>query len=320
MGHDEKMTIVVPVRNREQLVVRCLKSLLAQTWRPLRVIVVDNGSTDNTPQVVEKWFAKHSASDFETCLESEPQPGACNARQRGLSSVTTEYVMFFDSDDVMRPHTVENAMHAFKTNTNADLVAWPVEIHFPNGESRMTKEIGSGATQIMERHLIHSVLRTQGYAVRTGFLRRAGGWNGSLQAWNDWELGVRLLALNPNVVALSTPGVDVYHQKESITGERFIDKAGVWEQSLKAITRDLSVCQDAAMRRFLPLVAYRCAVLAAHYKKEGEPRTGDRLMKSLLYVMKRNRATARSRFGVRAAYRITAAGLRGAYLLLRPLF
>lgn len=320
MGHNKKMTIVVPVRNREQLVVRCLDSLSAQTWRPLHVIVVDNASTDNTRQVVEKWFAEHSTSDFETSLEIEPCPGACKARQRGLDIVTTPYVMFFDSDDVMRPRTVEYAMKAFKANAHADLIAWPVEIHFCDGKTRLTKSIGKGVKQIMERHLIHSVLRTQGYAVKTEFLRRVGGWKGSLPAWNDWELGVRLLALNPNIVALKTPGADVFHQKESITGERFSDKAGVWEQSLMAVARDLTECKETSMRGFLPLVAYRCAVLAAHYKKEGDPRTGERLMKNLLYVMKKNRATARTLFGVSAAYRITAAGHRGAYLLLRSLF
>ena len=57
---DNGLTVVIPVRNRENLVIRCLDSVKRQTLRPLNVIVVDNGSTDGTWKAVEGWIARYA--------------------------------------------------------------------------------------------------------------------------------------------------------------------------------------------------------------------------------------------------------------------
>ena len=102
----EAITIVVPVKNRATLVLRTLGSIKAQTWRPLKVIVVDNASTDGTPESVENWIEKHGAPDFEVTLDREPEPGAARARNRGLEAVDTRLMMIFDSDDMLSPAQV----------------------------------------------------------------------------------------------------------------------------------------------------------------------------------------------------------------------
>ena len=61
---DKGLTVVIPVRNRENLVIRCLDSVKRQTLRPLNVIVVDNGSTDGTWKAVEGWIARNAEPEF----------------------------------------------------------------------------------------------------------------------------------------------------------------------------------------------------------------------------------------------------------------
>ncbi|MDE6511022.1 MAG: glycosyltransferase family 2 protein, partial [Muribaculaceae bacterium] len=97
------MTVVVPVFNRALLIRRCLDSIYGQTYRPLSVIVVDNASTDSTFSEVEAWIEAHVEEGFSIRLLSEERQGAAYARQKGLEHTLTDKVMFFDSDDVMRP-------------------------------------------------------------------------------------------------------------------------------------------------------------------------------------------------------------------------
>ncbi|MDE6573922.1 MAG: glycosyltransferase family 2 protein, partial [Muribaculaceae bacterium] len=93
-----RLSIIIPVYNRESIVLRTLESVERQTLRPLKLILVDNGSSDGTLAVLEQWRQEHAAPGFEVEVYSEPVPGACAARNKGLAVADTEFVMFFDSD------------------------------------------------------------------------------------------------------------------------------------------------------------------------------------------------------------------------------
>ncbi|MDE6039358.1 MAG: glycosyltransferase family 2 protein, partial [Paramuribaculum sp.] len=83
------LTIVVPVRNRPQLIVRTLDSIVSQTCRDFNLIVVDDGSTDSTPEVVAAWM---KANDFRLPamqLITAQGAGAPAARNLGLEAVST---------------------------------------------------------------------------------------------------------------------------------------------------------------------------------------------------------------------------------------
>ena len=97
------ISLVIPVRNRASIVGRTLDSVAAQTRLPDQIVLVDNGSTDGTLEVLRRWANGRSNVQVVT----EPRPGAAEARNCGLRAVTEEYVMFFDSDDTMPPRHVE---------------------------------------------------------------------------------------------------------------------------------------------------------------------------------------------------------------------
>lgn len=306
----EPMTIVVPVYNRALLIGRCLDSLYAQTYRPLRVIVVDNGSTDDTEAMVCDWTESHSGPDFSVTLLHESARGAAFARQTGLEHVDTDKVMFFDSDDAMRPECVSEAMAAWQENPDAEMVAWPTSYHC--GDASTVTHAISG--RLIEKHLVHSILRTLGYAVKTDTIRNAGGWKGEFKTWDDFELGVRLLLPNPRVIGLKRPMADVYAQEESISGTDFASKAGSWEKSLDAIENYIRDSSRHDSRRLLNIVNYRRAILAAEYAKERRPDLAKPLM---LEAMKKTPAFKKP--AIWFAYNYTRMGLRGAFLLVGPI-
>lgn len=305
--HKECMTIVVPVYNRPELIGRCLDSLRSQTYRPLQVIVVDNASTDDTLSVVERWKDTNTDVSFSMTVLSESSSGAAYARQKGLKHVSTEKVMFFDSDDVMRPECVSEVMSVWEKYPAGDIVAWPVVIHH-EAAPFVTHPIDG---HFMERHLVHALLRTQGYAVRTSYLKDCGGWRGEFQVWNDFETGVRLLLNDPKVIAIKKPLVDVYPQVESITGLSFSSKHGKWERSLDGIDISIDKSSRADAPRLHNIVNYRRSILAAHYAKEGNKELAKPLYKKALKDIPKEK-----RPFIRFAYHWTRLGMRGAFSII----
>ena len=301
------MTIVVPVYNRPSLIVRCLESLKAQTYRPLHVIVVDNASTDDTLSVVERWGEGNAGGDFSFQVLSESLSGAAYARQTGLEHVATDKVMFFDSDDVMRPECVSEAMKAWQSKPEADVVVWPITFQRADGPYDSHSIKGN----LIERHLVHAVFRTQGYAVKTSFLRSCGGWRGEYPVWNDFETGARLILKGPIVAVIDRSLVDVYPQAESITGLRFSDKHGKWEKSLDAIDKTIERSGRADRRRLHNIVTYRRAILAAYYTREGRSD-----LASHLYSQALREITKEKRPLIRFAYHWTRLGMRGAFSIV----
>lgn len=301
------MTIVVPVYNRSGLVVRCLDSIYAQTYRPLHVIVVDNGSTDDTVLNLNLWEASHIDSSFSMEILSEPQKGAAYARQTGLNTVTTEHVMFFDSDDVMRSYSVQIIMKSWKANPEMDILAWPLFIHHEKS-AKLTHRIKGN---LMERHLVHAIFCTLGYAVKTSFIKNAGGWDGKFSKWDDLEVGVRLMLNDPRVKSIDQPLADVYPQIASITGINFSSGHGEWEKTLNGIESAIRKKRPLDLFRLLNIVSYRRAILAANYAKEGRNDLAEPLYKQALHEVPTKKKPL-----IRFAYHWTRLGMRGAFLII----
>lgn len=231
---EKKLSIVIPVYNRGDIVGRTLRSVEAQTYRPLKVILVDNGSTDNTAAVLAAWRDKVAAGDFEVTVVAESAPGAAAARNRGLAMVDTPWVMFFDSDDTMHPSHCSRAMEA-AARGDADIIAWAVNIHLPS-RTVTGQPIGS---RPMFDCIFHGSMATQRWCARTALVRDAGGWNPQAFLWNDIELGTRLLSRRPAVRRLDgSSTVDVLYTPLSITNQP-------WPQRLANADKVTAMMKDS---------------------------------------------------------------------------
>lgn len=247
------ISVVIPVRNRAELVNRTLDSLKAQTLAPDAVILVDNGSTDGTPEVLRRYQG--------AIVLEEPRPGAAVARNTGLRQVKSPYVMFFDSDDVMPPHHIEEVTTGLRAAAMPEIGAFNMDLIRLDG-TRSPKPFRHGDP--MKMQIFHSILSTQRCVISTELARKTGGWNEALPCWNDLEFGVRLLATGANVkhLQISKP-IEAYAQAESITGTNFSSKAGQWERALDA-------CQQAVKgTKYERMIDMRRAILAGHYRREG---------------------------------------------------
>ena len=99
----DKISVIVPVYKTEQYLNRCVQSITDQTYKNLEIILVDDGSPDNCPEMCDQWAKK----DERIKVIHKRNGGLSSARNAGLDSATGDYIMFADSDDWMEPDMAE---------------------------------------------------------------------------------------------------------------------------------------------------------------------------------------------------------------------
>ena len=101
-----RLSIIIPVYNAEDYLDSCLQSIIAQDYTSLEVILVDDGSTDSSPLICDRY----SATDPRFRTLHKPNGGVSSARNAGLELAKGEYVMFLDSDDTLLPYALDDVM------------------------------------------------------------------------------------------------------------------------------------------------------------------------------------------------------------------
>ncbi|MCH5241291.1 MAG: glycosyltransferase family 2 protein [Muribaculaceae bacterium] len=304
-----KISIIVPVWNRQDLIERCLDSILNQTVKPYEVIVVDNGSTDRTFEKVDHWMQKNSEKGIRFKLLSEPKSGACQARQKGLENSEGEFINFFDSDDEMRPALLETAINKIQENPKSHIICWSCRINLLDGSKKIPTVINKN---LLESHLVHALLRPQGYIVRKDFLINAGGWSKPIKVWNDYELGLRLLLKEPSIIFVNQQLAEIYSQTESITGKNFSSKHGEWEKTLNEMEKVVDSSNHSQKKKIKKILDYRRVILAAHYYREGKIKEGKDLYRKTI----KNKLFGEKLY-LKFSYNFTRYGFRGAWRIVR---
>lgn len=116
-GSDPLITVVLPIYNVAKWLDTCIQSIVQQTYRNLQIILVDDGSTDESPTICERWAAK----DNRINVVHQQNAGLSAARNTGLRMRKGEYVCFVDSDDYVEHNYVERMLNTARAE-QADMV------------------------------------------------------------------------------------------------------------------------------------------------------------------------------------------------------
>jgi glycosyltransferase involved in cell wall biosynthesis len=130
------VSCIVPVYNGEAYLGAALDSILAQTWRPLEIIVVDDGSTDGSAAVAETYGAI-------VRVIRQANAGCAAARNAGLAAATGEFVAFLDADDVWHPEKLDRQMARFEARPELDYTVTHVQ-NFWQDDVREEEELHRG--------------------------------------------------------------------------------------------------------------------------------------------------------------------------------
>ena len=131
------VSIILPVYNAQNHLARCVGSICAQTYRNLEIIILNDGSKDQSLPVCEEFRAK----DSRILLVDKENSGVSDTRNLGLKLASGKYVQFVDSDDYLDPDFTEHLVTAAEEN-EADLVIAPYKMVIPAGASKPEQVLG----------------------------------------------------------------------------------------------------------------------------------------------------------------------------------
>ncbi|MCA8913941.1 MAG: glycosyltransferase family 2 protein [Planctomycetes bacterium] len=226
------ISVVVPTFNREALLPATLASVFAQDYRPIEVIVADDGSTDGTRAMLKALAVPEGVALHVSEADHE---GASASRNRGARLSRGEFVMFLDSDDLLEPGAL---MTLVRTIAGADLAvgAW-CDLEGGKRSEAIRREFGDDWFVDL---LNHQWFATCATLHRRAALLRAEAWNGEVPHDDDFHFVAMLglagakLASTPEVVALYRR-----HDSDQITRRDLAAKSHDTQRVLQRIERDL---------------------------------------------------------------------------------
>ena len=200
----ELVSVIVPTFNRCDTLAESLDSVYRQTYRPIELLVVDDGSTDPTESVVTEWAARRHSADFQVRYIRQDNAGAPAARNRGLALCAGAFVQFLDSDDVLLEHKLSQAMGVYAQDSGLDMVysSWLVE---GNGVTRHMLGPDLEEDCSVSAVVMH-YLTTFAPLYRRELLEHIGGWNVDLVCSQDRDLCTRAVSVIRRAKRFTDPG------------------------------------------------------------------------------------------------------------------
>lgn len=185
------VSVIIPTYNRAHLVGRAIQSVLNQTYQDFEIIVIDDGSTDNTEDIIREFQKTDKRIKY---IKHEKNKGGSAARNTGIKAARGEYIAFQDSDDEWLPEKLEKQMRVFE---NAHPEVGVVYTGFLRIENDKENYIPSSWVIKKEGNIHNELLKgnfvtTQSIVARKECFEKAGIFDESLPRLQDWELVIRL--------------------------------------------------------------------------------------------------------------------------------
>jgi hypothetical protein len=259
------VSIITPVYNRASLLRQAVASAVAQTYRPIEIIIVDDGSTDDTPLAIAELVAQHP--EVRAVRRENGGPGA--ARETGRLEARGAFLQYLDSDDLLLSHKLELQVAALLESPNAIAAYGRTRYRdAANNEIACTwKPLLDGETTILPHFLRGRLWETVSPLYRAEAVAEAGPWT-ARRLEEDWDYDCRVGALGKPLVFVQEIVAEVrdaatnrLSRGPSDDPARLRDRAAA-HQSIYASARRAGIANDAPemqhFARALFLLARQC--------------------------------------------------------------
>lgn len=182
-----RVDIIIPTFNSADTIRDSVDSVLAQTHKNVRVIIVDDGSTDDTEKIIRE------ITDERVQYVKQENAGVSAARNRGFRESTAPYVAYLDADDTWMKDKLEKQLELFRQNPNLGLVYGSHTII--NATGQQTGELTASKRGWIFNDLLRGnciVGSASMVLVRADVMREVGEWNTTLRGGEDWEIWLRI--------------------------------------------------------------------------------------------------------------------------------
>lgn len=240
-GGIRKLSVVVPARNAARFIGDTLASLAAQQTADFEAIVIDDGSTDATADIVRGVMA----GDPRFRLVAGAAKGVSATRNAGLEAARGEIVLFLDADDLLEPDALGRFALALASAPEAVAALGGVSRIAEDGRllpGRDNRELAAGPDRLALLLRKNFIVNGGALAIRRSAALEAGGYDPNLAYGEDWEFWCRLLELGP-LVLVSGPAVLGYRQ--IATGANYRARGSVFAWRVPCLDR---IARRASLR------------------------------------------------------------------------
>lgn len=183
------ISVVIPVYNGEKTIKETIESVLSQTWQDFEILVINDGSTDSTLEVVK------SIPDSRIKIFSYNNAGPSASRNRGISYAAGEFIAFLDADDLWTPDKLEAQLKALQNNPQAAVAySWTNHIDKSGNFLRTGSQIAVNGNAYEKLLLVNFFEHGSNPLICKQALLEVGGFDESLRQGEDWEMWLRLAA------------------------------------------------------------------------------------------------------------------------------
>lgn len=193
------VSVIIPVYNMQDYLTECVTSVLASTYTPLEVVIVDDGSTDGSLAVAHDL----AAADERVVVVAQANSGVSSARNHAIEEARGEFVLPVDGDDRIAPHYIEHALRHFEADPDVKVVTACGEF-FGNRTGRW--ELPAFDLHLLARRNLISVCALY----RKAHWAQAGGYCTYIKGLEDWDFWISMLKDGGKVVQM--PEVGFYYR------------------------------------------------------------------------------------------------------------
>ena len=239
-------SVIIPTRNRPAMTCEAVASCRSQTYRPIEVIVVDDGSSDDTAAAVET-AARHDPTGadagFTVRVLRQDHRGAPAARNRGLCESRGEFIQFLDSDDLLLPDKLQRQVEHLQSHPEL-MFNYTIALNV-DAAGNVLWSYGEPMPAPGRAALISGYFwDTPAPLIRRDLCRRIGPWDEQLASNQELEYFSRLKALDRRGAFIPEPG----HQR------RLHDEASISQQARSRDALRWAVSRERALERMIALV------------------------------------------------------------------
>jgi len=274
------ISVIIPLYNAERYIAACIASVLNQTWPNIEIIIVDDGSTDNSLAI-----AKEFESD-KVQVFSQKNKGASAARNKGLSVAQGDYIQFLDADDLLKNDKLSVAFESISSHTNAISVC-PV-IHFNDENESQLQQLKPSEYELQFYKSnddpfeflmnLYGAENDRGgmiplhcWLTPTELIEKAGQWNESLTVNDDGEFFCRVVLQSQHIV-FTDKTVCYYRKHNNSTslsaGKNIAALNSQYEAILLQKTHLMQYAPDERIDRVIVRLLMRMLMVAYPAEKE----------------------------------------------------
>lgn len=200
----QSMSVVIPCYNASKEIIRTIDSVLAQTLKPQQLVVVNDGSQDDSALIVWEYRERINAAGIKLLIISQPNKGVSAARNRGVEESNGDLIAFLDADDIWRPTKLAEHHKVFANDPTLGISFARCEIHNLATQSSTVSSLPMGAQNMSSVFSENPTTTSSNLVVRRQLFVQLGGFDESMSFAEDQEFIMRAIAKSQ----FSVTGID----------------------------------------------------------------------------------------------------------------